>query len=393
MPNLKSLKKKKADLLDQMKKISRTALKQHRNMSRTETDRFLELDDQVQELDTQIKSEEGLIDSIMGLEAKANGSKRAGAKNLWGKQFLDELKAYPSMAGSKSLIPVAGSVTVGSLSDTIGTLADVAETILQMIDYEKTDQDKISYLRETVRTHAAASVENSNLKPTSTYNLERVNADIITIAHLSDPIPRQWLADAPMLADYLGLTMREGLILELEEQVFQGTGLDDQIEGIENVVGLSGQSFDTDVLTTTRKAITVLENKPIKPDGWAIHPNDWETFELLTNTEGYYTMGSPGQVPVDRANRRLWGLPVAVSLGVPEGTAYLANWMNALKLWEREEVRVDWSEVFTRSVTVGGDDFDKTGFETNEIKFRCEGRFQLQVGRPAGIVEVALTGS
>jgi HK97 family phage major capsid protein len=393
MDPIERMKAKRQEILNTMAKITRVAVDQKRNLSPAESERLDELDDQARELKKQIKADEACIASISELEAQAQKGLMQGTKNLWGKQMLQEMKKYPSMGGAKALIPVAGSVTVGALSSTIGTLADVAETILQMLSYEQTDKDNITYLRETVRTHAAASVENSNLKPTSTYNLEKVNADIITIAHLSEPIPRQWLDDAPMLGDYVGQTMREGLILQLEEQIFQGSGTSDEIEGLENVSGLLGQAFDTDILTTTRKAITRLENLPIRPDGWAIHPDDWETFELLENTAGNYALGAPGQIPVDRANRRLWGLPVAVTLGVSSGTAYLANWKNSLKLWEREAVKIDWSEVFTRSVTVGADDFDKTGFETNEIKFRCEGRFQLEVDRPGGIVEVALTSS
>jgi len=391
--SLEILKARRQKILDDMAKITRVAVDQKRSLSPAEAERIDELDDQQRELKQQIKADEAVIKSVSELETQIREGQKAGGDKLWGKQLLRELKAYPTMQGSKSLIPVAGSVTVGALSDTIGTLADPAETILQMISGEQTEMDKISYLRETVRTHAAASVENSNLKPESTYSLERIDADIITIAHLSEPIPRQWLNDAPMLIRYISEAMREGLILELEEQIFQGSGLNDEITGITNVAGLLGQAFSTDILTTTRKAITTLENLPIRPDGWAIHPDDWETFELLENTAGNFAMGAPGQIPVDRANRRLWGLPVAVSLGVPSGTAYLANWKKALKLWEREAVKIDWSEVFTRSVTSGYDTFDKTGFETNEIKFRCEGRFQLEVDRPGGIVEVALTSS
>ena len=392
--NLKKLQADREAILTEMKHITRTAMKQNRNLTKPETDAFLKLDEKQEAIKKQIGDETSLIKSVSELESYAQvGIKTADVSGLWSKQFTEGLKAYPKMDGAKALIPVSGSVTVGSLSDTIGTLYDVAETVLQMIPTEKTEMDKISYLRETVRTQAAASVPVSNLKPTSTYNLERVDADIITIAHLSEPIPRQWLNDAPMLANYITQVMREGLILELEEQIFQGTGLNDQIEGIENLSDVLSQSYDTDILTTTRKAITVLERLPVKPDGWAIHPNDWESFELLTNTEGYYSMGAPGQIPVDRANRKLWGLPVAVTTGVTEGNAYLASWARSLKIWEREAVRIDWSEVFTQAVTVGENTYDKTGFETNEVKFRCEGRFQLEVDRPGGIVEVTLSGS
>jgi HK97 family phage major capsid protein len=100
-------------------------------------------------------------------------------------------------------------------------------------------------------------------------------------------------------------------------------------------------------------------------------------------------MGAPGEIPVNRAERKLWGLPVLVTPNVTENTAYLGAFKTALKLWEREGVKIDWSETF--NVTSGQDTF--TGFESNQVKFRCEGRFQLEVARPGAVVEVSLISS
>lgn len=378
-----NLKERKTKLLMEAKGITQKAIDQKRSMTRGELDQV----DEIMAKVDRINADLSVIESVSKLEKMANKGDRQGAKNLWGEQFLKELEVYPS--AKKDLIPVSGSVTVGSMSATIGEIEDIAETVLQLIPIQSTSQDKISYLRETVRTHAAASVPVGTTKPTSTYNLERVNEDIVTIAHLSDPIPRQWLNDAPMLSRYISNTMREGLLLEIERQIFNGDGLDDEFTGFANLSGLVGQSFTTDILTTARKAITQLENKPIKPDGWAMNPNDWETFELLENTAGMFAMGAPGAVPVNRSERKLWGLPVLVTPGVTEGTAYLASFKTAVKLWEREGVRLDWSETF--HTTDNG--ADVTGFETNQIMFRCEGRYQIETARPGAIVEVTLAGS
>jgi HK97 family phage major capsid protein len=378
-----NLKDKRHTLLLEAKAITETAIEAKRSLTKTEQERVDAIRDQVKKIDQDLD----VIKRVGELEGKAEMGTKQGKHELWGKQFLKELEVYPT--AKKDLIPVAGSVTVGSMSATIGEVEDIAETILQVIPIEQTTQDKISYLRETVRTHAAASVPVGTQKPTSTYNLERVNEDVVTIAHLTDPIPRQWLNDAPMLSRYLGKVMREGLLLDIERQIFAGDGADDEFTGLANVSGLLGQAFSTDILTTTRKAITVLELLPVRPDGWAIHPNDWEEFELLENTAGNLAMGAPGEIPVNRAERKLWGLPVLVTPNVTENTAYLGAFKTALKLWEREGVKIDWSETF--NVTSGQDTF--TGFESNQVKFRCEGRFQLEVARPGAVVEVSLISS
>ena len=86
----------------------------------------------------------------------------------------------------------------------------------------------------------------------------------------------------------------------------------------------------------------------------------------------------------------MWGLPVALTLGMPEGTALVADWRTAVTLLEREETRIDWSEAF--HIAAGTyDESDFTGFESNQIKFRGEGRWGLQINRPNAVCGVDLT--
>ena len=316
--------------------------------------------------------------------------KGAKFKNSWGEAFLKQIAKYPT--SRKDLLPVSGSALVPSLTDTVGKLADMPETILQLMPISPWGTDAFAYLREITRTQNAAHVPVGNLKPTSIYELERIEDTISTIAHLSEPIPRQWLSDAAMLNKYLSTAMREGLLLALEYDIINGSGGNGGITGMLNTAGILGQDFETDVLVTTRKAITTLEKLPITPTAWAINPEDWEDFDLLQdNVSGLYVMGAPRTVPVDRAKRQLWGLPVALTLAVPAGTAVLADWNSAVELHEREQVRIDWSEIFTTPATVEYVEMQKTGFETNQVKFRCEGRFGLAVNRPTAIVEVSLS--
>jgi HK97 family phage major capsid protein len=222
-------------------------------------------------------------------------------------------------------------------------------------------------------------------KPESVYTVEKIEATVQTIAHLSQPVPRSYLADAPLLARYLDTVLREGLQLALEEQVIAGDGTAPDLEGILETSGILTQAYSTDVLTTCRKALTALELYSIIPDGWVFHPSDWETLELLTSANHYLMGQGQGQaLPVDRARRRLWGVPVALSLGMTEGQAILADFAGSTQLWEREQTRVDWSENVYDSVS------GTTDFERNLIRYRCEGRWGFAVTRPHGVCVVDL---
>lgn len=329
-----------------------------------------------------------------GGTVSVGGAGSRARRGVWSTDFLKALP-YQPRTGRKALLPPSGSVTVGTMLPTVGELTDEQRitSLLQLVPSEKITVDTVSYLREIVRTHAAEPVATGNVKPTSTYELEREDDRVRVIAHLSEGIPRTWLDDAPMLQQYLDRVLREGLILELEAQILQGTGVGEDFTGIVNTSGAQVITWNTNILTTARTAITALEILPVAPDAWCLHPADWENFELSSSTTGQYLMtGARLVVPVDRAARRLWGLPVSLSVGCPQGTGILAAWQTATHLWMREDVRIDWSDAFLRET----DSYESTtGFASNMVQFRAELRAAFGCPRPAAIalVELAETGS
>ncbi len=218
----------------------------------------------------------------LGLDSWGQSTAKSGA---WATAFF---KAYPQQG--KALITPSGSVGVPSPLSVLAPLGDRVDTILQLIPTEKTDSDGFAFLRETTRTHNADTVAAEGTKPTSIYSVEKVEDKVETIAHLSQPIPRSYLADAPLLSRYLDDVLREGVQLALEEQVLAGTGLDDDLAGILETSGIQTQAYSTDILTTCRKAVTLLE---MVATGWRVfHPSDWETIELLTSAS--LLPGGPG---------------------------------------------------------------------------------------------------
>jgi hypothetical protein len=76
------------------------------------------------------------------------------------------------------------------------------------------------------------------------------------------------------------------------------------------------------------------------------------------------------------AARRLWGVPVTTA--VPAGTGYLLS-SGVAQIATDGGLHTEWSSAIN-------DDFGR-----NQVRLRVEGRFDLAVTRPLGIVKMALT--
>lgn len=253
----------------------------------------------------------------------------------------------------------------------------VAQFASQLFDLRTVDSDSFSFLRQTTRTNNAAPVAVGALKPTSVYATERITAPVTTIAHLSEPIARQWLEDEADLERFLVTEMVYGLQLALDAQLLNGDGVAPNLEGIFNTTGIQVQAFDTDPLTTCRKALTKLQVLAGLDDvdriAFVIHPSDWEAVEFLAAESTYH----PGAPPTDATKRQLWGARVVVSTEVAAGTALVGN-PDAAFLAARGPVSVSWTEAVD-------DDFSR-----NLVRWRVEGRFGFGVTHPAAFVSVDL---
>jgi HK97 family phage major capsid protein len=133
----------------------------------------------------------------------------------------------------------------------------------------------------------------------------------------------------------------------------------------------------SDILVTTRKAITnLLMNGKQVPSAFVLNPEDWETIELLKDSEGRFRWGGP----IARGPKTLWGVPVAESFFQPQGSAWLGNWSKAV-LWDREQANI--------SVSDSHADF----FIRNMVAILAELRAAFGVIRPTAFVEVDLEGA
>jgi HK97 family phage major capsid protein len=257
-------------------------------------------------------------------------------------------------------------------------------TIRNLITNGTTSSDTVEYVRVTSITNNAAPVAESTttadpgsmtaangVKPESALALAKVTETVRTIAHWL-PATTRALSDAGQIRTLIDQFLRYGIEEELEDQMINGSGSGEDFTGISNVSGVQAQAWDTDILTTTRKARTLVRTVGRSvPTAYVMNPADWETIDLLQDNEARYYFGGP----IRLGQPTLWGLPVVESEAVPEGTAYVADWRKAV-LWDREQATITVSNSHANF------------FIRNMVAILAEMRAAFGVLQPSAFVEI-----
>ncbi len=260
-------------------------------------------------------------------------------------------------------------------------------TLLDLISRRTTGSDLVEFVRQTAKVSQATPVAESNVttyagstgevsgeKPEGAVAFEKVQSPVKTIA-VWIPATKRALSDAAQIRSIIDEELREDVLEDLEEEIYGGDGTGEHFTGITNTSGVLTQDWDTDLLTTTRKAKTALRTTGRSiPTAWVMNPADWEAIELLKDGENRYYYGGP----INNGEQRLWGVPVVESEAVTEGVAILGNWRKAV-LWDREQASIQVSD--------SHEDF----FIRNMVAFLCEIRAAFGVIRPSAFIEVDLT--
>lgn len=280
--------------------------------------------------------------------------------------------------GTKALLPSGETAVSVTVSPNIVTNARPLSELLATIPVVKQSSPVFRFLRQTARTNNAAVVKSGDTKPTSVYGLTPVEGELKVIAHLSEGIDKYSLEDVTNLEQFVTDEMIYGLYRALENQVLNGVGevtgppAKNELTGLLNTSGIQTQAFVTDLLTTTRKAVTAVESIGHTAGTFVLSPADWETLELArTETAGSLELGGP----VDRAKRTLWGVNIAICTALPAKTAVLLD-PTALAVDTDANVELKWDS--------SGDNFDK-----NLMRARVESRYHLSVYQPLGVVRIS----
>ncbi|HRN28142.1 MAG TPA: phage major capsid protein [Terrimesophilobacter sp.] len=381
---MKSIKEQHSEVFGELKTLTDRIKAQKRRPSQDERDRLEGLSIKMQELDDQLNQAKA-FDELL----EAVGRTPGDGEVLDGRGVLPFGRGAKALAssiehrsnytyGSKAFVnPGAVSVNVPLLPEIIEEGKPVP-SLIDVIPAFTRSTPIYKYLRQTIRTlQAGPPHSETGVKPTSIVTVDDVDGALKVIATVSEPIDKYLLGDNSTLQQFLTSQLRYAVQVALEDQIVNGAGTGGTIEGIMTVSGTQSQSLVTDHFDTTRKAITKLEAKGYDAGVFAMSPDDWEEFELAVDLEGRYYL--PGQgAPIDRAAQRIWGIPVTITNALDPGEALLWD-RSALGLSHDGRLDTEWTNSH-------GEDFTK-----NLIRFRAEGRFNLDVFQPEAIVKIDLS--
>jgi HK97 family phage major capsid protein len=305
--------------------------------------------------------------------------------------------------GYKSLVTGASDTSAGAwvTNDYLGQRVglDLFQRPLRLRDVVtngRTTSDTVEYVRLTSVTNNAApvaeatssapptapesagallNVAGGGYKPESALAAAKVTTPVRTIAHWI-PITKRALSDASQIRTLIDSFLRYGLEEELEDQMIAGDGTGENFDGLGHVSGTQSQAWDTNALTTLRKAKTLVRTVGRSvANAYLLNPADLETVDLLQDNEGRYYFGGPAGVGSASV---LWGLPVIETEAVPAGVGYVGDFRKAI-LWDREQASI--------TVTDSHADF----FVRNLVAILAEMRAAFGVIQPSAFVEVDLT--
>lgn len=411
-----SKKTKLNDLQKSAEAIYDRAIREDRDLNGEERDQLKALYEEGKGIVDEIhqhEADQDLKDSILGLEIKSRNPQSTG-KTL-GHQIIDSLvfqtwmktvapsgRVSEGMKGimspqieindlglfKKDLVTGASATSAGAfiqndfsgIYEAIGHYPTVARDLVSVLP---TNSDTVEYVQQTAQVSQAAPTAEATStsdgsKPEGAMTYVKKTTPVETIP-VWIPITKRALADAPQMRDIINQDLLGDLADEMENQIFNGNGTSPNLKGIATYTnatdGLLEQAYSTDLLTTTRKALTnLLVNGKDRPTAWVINPSDWESFCLLQDGDNRFYYGGP----LSAAQDRLWGVPVVQSFHAASGYAYLANWKRA-RIWDRQAATI--------SISDSHSDF----FIKNLVAILAELRVAFAITRPASFVKVDLT--
>jgi HK97 family phage major capsid protein len=255
----------------------------------------------------------------------------------------------------KTLITGGSDTSAGAfvVNDNIGLQAGLDQfqrplNVRQLLTNGTTASDTVEYVQITSTTNNASTVAESTttatpgsqtaangVKQESAMALAKKTAVVRTFAHWI-PATTRALSDAGQIRALIDAFLLYGLSEEIEDQIMNGDGAGENFDGITHVTGTQAQNWDTDILTTTRKARTKVRTVGRSvPTAYVMHPTTWEQIDLLQDNEARYFFGGPARL----GSPTLWGLPVVESETVDVAQVIVGDFRKAV-LWDREQASI-----------------------------------------------------
>lgn len=245
-------------------------------------------------------------------------------------------------------------------------------TIRDLLTPGQMDGSTLEYVKETGFNNNAATVAEGATKPQSDIQLELVSTSAKVIAHTAKA-SRQILDDAAQLRTYIDGRLRYGLAFQEEQQLLNGDGTGQNLNGIIPQATAYSAEFtpaSATAIDTMRLAMLQAALAEYPATGHVMHPTDWARIETTKDSDGRYIIGNPQGMIAPT----LWGLPVVATQAIEVDKFLTGAFRLGAQVFDRWQARVEIA-------TENEDDFVK-----NLVTMLCEERLALAVYRPEAFI-------
>jgi len=244
-----------------------------------------------------------------------------------------------------------------------------------------TQNTTIRYIREVSFTNYATPVAEGVAKPEALFEYAEVDAPVRKIAAYTK-VTDELFADYLAVASYINQRLPYMVERTEEDQLLNGDGVAPDLTGILQTAGIQTQAKGGDTVPDAiYKAMTKIRFTGFfEPDGFVIHPNDWQDLRLLKDGNNQYYGGGPftgayGNSPLVQFDS-IWGKPCVITPAIAEGTALAGAFRLGSQYFQRQGITIE----MTNS--------DQDDFIKNRMTIRCEERLALAVYRPLAFCQV-----
>ncbi len=270
-------------------------------------------------------------------------------------------------------------------------LPGVVETLFEPLGVSdvfaqgQTATNSIRYIVEGTATSGAAGVAESGTKPASDLALSTVDEPVkkvATVLIVSDEL----LEDVASVQTYLNSRLTLFCQREEERQLLRGAGTNELVGVLDNARSINkyaAGTVDNNAVALAKVISNTRGSSWLEPDAIVMHPDNWLSTRLLTDTAGQFFGGGPFMGQYGQGTQTgmfgdaLWGKRVVLSTFVGKGTALVGSFGQAARIMRRQAPTIE--------VTNSHGDL----FVSDMVAIRAEVRAALCIFRPSAFTAVS----
>jgi HK97 family phage major capsid protein len=253
-------------------------------------------------------------------------------------------------------------------------------SVVDLLPSPQATTSSVRYMIEGTATSGAAGVLEGGVKPASDLTVSTIDEPVKKIA-TTLTVSDELLDDGPSVRSYIDSHLSLFVRQEEDRQLLRGTA-GNELNGLFNrgINVYNRGTVDNNAVGLLKAMSGTRGSSFSEPDAIVMHPDNWLTTRLLTDTTGQFFGGGPfsyaGAGQAGAFGDTLWNKPVVLTTNVGPGTALLGSFSQAAAAYRRGGVSLEISN--------SHQDY----FVRNPAMARAEERLALCCYRPGAYTEV-----